>query len=90
MLKESGVKMIGRLKMLKTDENGAVFENESSEKVNIACDSMVVSFGVRANDELVDAYQDAAVDVVAIGDCNTRQGTLYNAVHTGHEAGYMI
>ncbi|WP_026889908.1 oxidoreductase [Lacrimispora aerotolerans] len=90
MLKEAGVKMLGGLKMLKTDENGAVFENEAGEKVIIACDSMVVSFGVLANDELVGAYHDAAVDVVAIGDCNTRQGTLYNAVHTGHEAGYMI
>ncbi|MFA9465079.1 MAG: hypothetical protein ACERKN_12415 [Velocimicrobium sp.] len=73
--------------MLKTDENGAVFENETGDKVNIACDNMVVSFGVRANEELVDAYRDAAVDVVAIGDCNTRQGTLYKTVHTGHEAG---
>jgi 2,4-dienoyl-CoA reductase-like NADH-dependent reductase (Old Yellow Enzyme family)/NADPH-dependent 2,4-dienoyl-CoA reductase/sulfur reductase-like enzyme len=90
MLKEAGVKMLGGLKMLKTDENDAVFENEAGEKVSIACDSMVVSFGARANDELVGAYQDAAIDVVAIGDCNTRQGTLYNAVHTGHEAGYMI
>jgi len=90
MLKDAGVKMLGGLKMVKTDENGAVFENETGDKVNIACDSMVVSFGVRANEDLVDAYWDAAVDVIAIGDCNTRQGTLYNAVHTGHEAGYMI
>lgn len=90
MLKESGVTMLGGLKMLKTDENGAVFENETGEIVNIACDSMVVSFGVRSNDELVEAYQETAVDVVAIGDCNTRQGTLYHAVHSGHEAGYLI
>ncbi|SEW12914.1 oxidoreductase [[Clostridium] fimetarium] len=90
MLKNAGVKMLGGLKMLKTDERGAVFANETGDNVNIACDSMVVSFGVRANDELVDSYRGVAVEVVAIGDCNTRQGTLYNAVHTGHEAGYMI
>jgi 2,4-dienoyl-CoA reductase-like NADH-dependent reductase (Old Yellow Enzyme family)/NADPH-dependent 2,4-dienoyl-CoA reductase/sulfur reductase-like enzyme len=90
MLKDANVKMVGGLKMLETDENGAVFENEAGNIVKIACDSMVISFGVRANDELVDSFRDVAVDVVAIGDCNTRQGTLYNAVHTGHEAGYMI
>ena len=89
-LKEAGVKMVGGLKMLAMDEQGAVFETKTGERVSISCDSLVVSFGVRANDELVDAYRCAAVDVVAIGDCNTRQGTLYNAIHTGHEAGYMI
>jgi len=38
----------------------------------------------------VDDFDGCADDILAIGDCNTRQGTLYNAVHTGHEAGYLI
>ncbi|WP_159441956.1 hypothetical protein [Clostridium sp. Marseille-P2415] len=38
----------------------------------------------------VEAFEGCEAEVVAIGDCRTKQGTLYNAVHTGHEADYLI
>lgn len=67
-----------------------VFEDKDNENVEIYCDTVVLSLGVQADSSYVDQFEECAADVLSIGDCNTKQGTLYHAVHTGHEAGYFI
>ncbi|MDW2798435.1 hypothetical protein RZO55_12705 [Clostridium boliviensis] len=90
MLKKEGVIFRGGLRLVSVGEAGAVFEDKDNKKVVIACDTVVLSLGVQADSSYVDQFAECAADVLTIGDCNTKQGTLYNAVHTGHEAGYFI
>ncbi|MPW27290.1 hypothetical protein GC105_16105 [Alkalibaculum sp. M08DMB] len=52
----------------------------------INCDTVVLSLSVRADSQYIEIYEDCVFDVIAIGDCNTRQVTLYNAAHTGYAA----
>lgn len=47
-------------------------------------------WGVKANEEKVQAFADAGREVVFVGDCNTKIGTLYHAVHTAHEAASVL
>ena len=65
----------------------------ASEKIRIrlkAYDHVVLSLGVRPNPEVLSTFEDCANEVIYIGDCNTRIGTLYNAVHTAHEAASVL
>ena len=41
-------------------------------------------------EEEVQAFADAGREVVFVGDCNTKIGTLYHAVHTAHEAASVL
>lgn len=90
MLKKEGVVFRGGMRLDSIGEKGAIFLNRKNEKEELACDTVVLSLGVRADMEYVTSFEGCAEDVIAIGDCNAKQGTLYNAVHTGHEAGYFI
>ena len=90
MLKENGVNFHGGLKLESIGENGAVFSDKDGHQMEIPCTTVVLSLGVRPDTASVTAFECCAADVVAVGDCNTRIGTLFNAVHTGHEAGYLI
>ena len=90
LLKESDVKFRGGMKLV-TVEDEAVFEDANTgEKVTFPCDQVVLSLGVRPDAELVESFADVCPEVVWIGDCNTRVGTLYNAVHTAHEAATVL
>ena len=90
MLKKEGVIFRGGLRLVSVGDAGAVFEDKDNEYVEIFCDTVVLSLGVQADSSYVDQFAECADDVLSIGDCNTKQGTLYHAVHTGHEAGYFI
>nr|MCR5538342.1 NAD(P)/FAD-dependent oxidoreductase [Lachnospiraceae bacterium] len=90
LLKDSNVKFRGGMKLV-TVEDEAVFEDANTgEKVTFPCDQVILSLGVRPDAELVESFADVCPEVVWIGDCNTRVGTLYNAVHTAHEAAAVI
>lgn len=90
MLKEKKVKFLGKMKLTSVSQNKAIFADFSNQEQELACDTLILSLGVKADTSLVESFEGCAMDVVAIGDCNTRQGTLFNAVHTGHEAAYLI
>ncbi len=85
LLKKANVKMIGNAKLKTVDDKGAHFVDESGKDIVIECDNVVLSLGVRPNVDIVNSFADCAVDVIFIGDCVAKQGTLYNAVHTAHE-----
>ena len=90
MMKNEGITFIGGMHLDAIGDKGAVFINKDNKEELLPCDTVVLSLGVCSDKSYVDDFQGCAADVVAIGDCNTNQGTLYNAVHTGHEAGYLI
>jgi len=90
MLKNEGVIFHGGMRLNSVGENGANFIDKGNHKVELECNTVILSLGVRPDVAYVTVFDQCADDVIAIGDCNTKQGTLYNAVHTGHEAGYLI
>ena len=51
---------------------------------------MVLSLGVRAKKEAGSAFADSADEVILVGDCNTKQGTVFNATTTAHDAAMSI
>ncbi|WP_320128583.1 NAD(P)/FAD-dependent oxidoreductase [uncultured Sphaerochaeta sp.] len=90
MLKDAKVIFRGGLRLESVEDKEATFINEEGNKETLACDTVVLSLGVRPDADYVETFQDCAPEVLAVGDCNTRQGTLYNAIHTAHEAAYLL
>ena len=88
-LAEKDITRIGGVKLSSDGEN-VEFEKLDGTKLGLECDNIILSLGVRPNEEKVNAFNDVDSDVVFIGDCNTRVGTLFNAVHTAHEAAAII
>lgn len=75
------------VKLSDITEEGAVIENINGDKEIIACDTVVLSFGVKTNKDEVEKFKDIAEDTFIIGDCsNSRGGTLYNATRTAFDA----
>lgn len=90
LLKDAGVKFAGGIKLLDITDEGTLFEDAGGEKIVLPCDTAVLSLGVRPDTAVAEAFFDCAVDVINVGDCMARQGTLYNAVHTGHQAAVTL
>ncbi len=86
---EMDIKRIGGV-MLSAEGDDIVFTNLEGEKHELDCDNVILSLGVRPNSEKVNSFSDVANDVIYVGDCNTKIGTLFNAVHTAHEAASVI
>jgi hypothetical protein len=49
-----------------------------------------LSLGVRAKTEAGRAFAGCADEVILVGDCNTKQGTIFNAITTAHDAAMSI
>ena len=90
LLKQEDIQLRGGLRLESVYQEGAIFTTADGKQELLSCDTVILSLGVRANAEYVDEFDGCAYDVVAVGDCNTKQGTLYHAVHSAHEAGYII
>ncbi len=90
MLNDRCVKFKGGCRLVEITADGAVFEHADGQKEELACDNVILSLGVKPDPELVRSFADCADEVIWIGDCNTKAGTLFNAVHTGHEAASVI
>lgn len=88
LLNDNHVKCIGNVKLV-SNNNQLGFEH-NGQSMDLAYDHVVLSLGVRPNPEVLSTFEDCANEVIYIGDCNTRIGTLYNAVHTAHEAASVL
>ena len=63
---------------------------KNEKTIELSYEQIILSLGVKANEEKVQAFADAGREVVFVGDCNTKIGTLYHAVHTAHEAASVL
>lgn len=88
LVKDANVQCIGNVTLTATNETIAFVKN--NEPLDICYDTIVLSLGVRPDQDLLSQFEDCASDVIYIGDCNTRVGTLFNAIHTAHEAASII
>ena len=90
-LAELGVKVICEVKVEDVTDNGVVVSGKDGAKQTIPCESVVVAFGITPNVELGEELsRELDCEVVCIGDCATRQGTLRNSISMGHVAAYDI
>ena len=90
-LNELGVKIICEVKVEDVTDEGVVVCGKDGEKQVIPCDSVVVAFGITPNTELGEKLREELdCEVVCIGDCATKQGTLRNSISMAHIAGYDI
>ena len=88
LLEAEQVKMIGGVKMNIEGDRIVFVKNEKT--IELSYEQIILSLGVKANEEKVQAFADAGREVVFVGDCNTKLGTLYHAVHTAHEAASVL
>ena len=90
-LKKAGVEIECNLRMLDVDSSGAIVESiPDGAKKTLGADTIVLSLGVKADENEVYSFDDVCEEVMYIGDCASSGGTLYNAVHTAFNAAMSL
>ena len=89
LLEDENVTKMGNVKLAQKDGE-VVLLDKDDQIIDLEYDNIILSLGVRPNESKVQSYMDLDKEVIYIGDCNTRIGTLYNAVHTAHEAASVL
>lgn len=90
MAEAEGVSMKGGLKLCAVTEGSVVLENAQGEKLEIACDTVVLSLGVRPRYEMIEQLRDICPETYIVGDCNNRAGNITSAVREGFYAAMNI
>lgn len=89
LLKDAHVEILCPVKLIDVNEAGAVISDEKGTRT-LACDTVVLSLGVKPDRELAEALADTVAESYIIGDCSLRGGTLWRAVHAGFDAGMRL
>ena len=72
-------------KCLEIKEDGIQVVNKDGEEAFIPADSIVLCAGMKATYDEYDKFENCAIDVLRIGDCD-KVGTVYSAVHSAFDA----
>ncbi len=89
MMELRGVEILPETRLEAVTDRG-ITVTRNGETMEMPCDTLVLSLGVRARTELARSFADCAPEVVYLGDCNTRQGTIFNATRTAYDAAMAI
>ncbi len=89
MMELRGVEILPETRLEAVTDRG-ITVTRNGEAMEMPCDTLVLSLGVRARTELARSFADCAPEVVYLGDCNTRQGTIFNATRTAYDAAMAI
>ena len=90
-LKKAGVDVECGLRLIDINNDGAVVESTATgDRKTIPADTVVLSLGVKADEEEVRAFDGVCAEVMYIGDCAASGGTLYNAIHTAFDAAMSL
>jgi 2,4-dienoyl-CoA reductase-like NADH-dependent reductase (Old Yellow Enzyme family)/thioredoxin reductase len=85
-LDKAGVEIECNLRLIDVTDEGAIVESTiDGARKTLSADTVILSLGVRSDNEEVYSFDDAAEDVFYVGDCMTIGGTLYDAVHTAFD-----
>ncbi|TEB11693.1 NAD(P)/FAD-dependent oxidoreductase [Pelotomaculum propionicicum] len=87
-MEKNNVKSYIETKCVEITDKGIFIENESGKQF-IEADSIVIAAGTRCMVEERDKFQNAAFDVINVGDC-IKASDIVNAVETGWNAGATI
>jgi 2,4-dienoyl-CoA reductase-like NADH-dependent reductase (Old Yellow Enzyme family)/NADPH-dependent 2,4-dienoyl-CoA reductase/sulfur reductase-like enzyme len=80
MLNDLKVDTRAEVKLEAITGTGVVVINEISNKIEIPCDTVVLSLGVEPRVNLIKVFEGLAPEVYLIGDCNNLRGKLINAI----------
>lgn len=88
-MEQAGVQYQTGLRCVEITETGVWLENMQQEKRFIAADTVVLSVGNRALEDVRDQFKDVAFDVIHVGDC-LKAADICTAVHTGFDAAMRL
>jgi NADPH-dependent 2,4-dienoyl-CoA reductase/sulfur reductase-like enzyme len=89
-LKKMNVSMMPSTKLLKISDTGIVVQNTSNLSVkDIECDAVVLSLGVKINDEFLNELYNNFDNVKVLGDAE-KPGRIGQAIQTGYEKAYVL
>jgi 2-enoate reductase len=84
MIKERNIGVVGNAKVSQITPESVVYTKDGKEQT-IACDTVILAAGYRANNTLEAALSDRVKDLTVIGDAEAPRKIL-NAVHEGYHA----
>jgi 2,4-dienoyl-CoA reductase-like NADH-dependent reductase (Old Yellow Enzyme family)/thioredoxin reductase len=90
MSDRAGVKVITGLKAKEITKDAVIAEVKDGQTVTLACDSVVLSMGVKPRESVVKEFEGCAEDVYVIGDCAVKAGNILSAVRDGFYAAMNI
>lgn len=90
MAEAEGVSMKGELKLCAVTEGSVILEDAQGKKLELACDTVVLSLGVRPRYETIEQLRDICPETYIVGDCNNRAGNITSAVREGFYAAMNI
>ncbi len=86
---EAGVVFEGEMKLVSITKSAVIAERNGA-KTALACDSVVLSLGVRPRQQTIDALSGLVAETYIVGDCNNRAGNITSAVREGFYAAMNI
>ncbi|WP_281714375.1 FAD-dependent oxidoreductase [Allobaculum stercoricanis] len=89
LLEDANVKMKGQIRLASKNDQ-IIFLDADDHEVDFDAQQIILSLGVRPNQALVSSFESLNKEIIYIGDCNTKVGTLYNAIHTAHDAASVL
>jgi 2,4-dienoyl-CoA reductase-like NADH-dependent reductase (Old Yellow Enzyme family)/thioredoxin reductase len=90
MLKELGVITVDEVELDSITDLGAIIKDKVGNKVELACDTVVLAMGVEPRQEAMERFKDLAPQVYIAGDCRSPRGNLCSAVAEGYFAALEI
>lgn len=84
------VKVAEGVKLKEVLPDAIVIEDKEGKNWSIACDTLVLALGVRPTQLDPAEYEGLVKDIVVIGDCHQRGGTIASAVREGFYAAMNI
>jgi 2,4-dienoyl-CoA reductase-like NADH-dependent reductase (Old Yellow Enzyme family)/thioredoxin reductase len=90
MLRDSNVLNRTSLKLKAVTPSGVELTDNDSNRITLACDTVVLALGVEPRWDLIKELQELASELYVVGDCNSQRGNLLNAVSQGFFAALEI
>jgi 2,4-dienoyl-CoA reductase-like NADH-dependent reductase (Old Yellow Enzyme family)/thioredoxin reductase len=90
MLAECGVEIKDNVRLEEITDDGVVAVDKGGKKAEMACDTVVLSLGVKPDSNLTEEWGGVAPDVQFIGDCSKDRGNIWKATTGGFNAAMDI
>lgn len=85
LLKDNGVELICLSRVLDIDDSGVLIESADGTRTLLPCDTAILSFGFKADQEVLSSFMGIIEPMYLIGDCSPRGGTLHRATRSAFE-----
>ncbi len=89
-LEKAGAEYMFNVRLVDVTDKGAVVQSADGKEELLACDSVVLSLGLRPDSDALAKISAARPDAVFVGDCAEHAGTLKKAVHGAFSAAYEL